>query len=44
MSGVNETRFLVQHESCKRKYGLNENFCDSKQKCNLNKCRCEFRE
>ena len=31
-SGVNETRFLVQHELCDWKCGLNESVCNSKQK------------
>ena len=30
MLSVNETRFLVQHESCDCKYGLNESACNSK--------------
>ena len=25
ISGVNKTRFIVQHESCECKYGLNKN-------------------
>ena len=32
MSDVNETRFLVQCESCKCKCRLNENSSNSKQK------------
>ena len=32
MSGVNETRFLVQYKSCECKCGLNERVCDSDQK------------
>ena len=32
MSKVNETRLLVQHESCECKCGLNESVCNSKQK------------
>ena len=43
MSGVNETRFLVQHESCECKCGLNESVCNSKQKCNQNECKCEYK-
>ena len=35
MSGVNE-RFLVQHESCECKCGLNEGACNSKQKWDHN--------
>ena len=39
MSGVNETRFLVQHESCECKCGLDESVCYSKKKWNHNECR-----
>ena len=31
-SRVNETRFLVQHESCECKYRLNGNLCNLKPK------------
>ena len=41
MSLVNETRFLVQHESWECKCELNENMSNSKQKWNHNQCRCE---
>ena len=34
MSGVNETRFLVQNQSCECKYRLSKSVCSSKQKCN----------
>ena len=44
MSGVNETRFVVQHESCECIWGLNESACNSKQKWNHNECRCECKE
>ena len=44
MSGVNETRFLVQHESCECKSRLNEIVCTSNQKWNHNECRCECKE
>ena len=40
MSGVNETKFLVRHESCKCKYRLNEFVFNSKQKRNHDKCWC----
>ena len=36
--GANETKFLVQHESCECKCGLNESVCNSKQKWNHNEC------
>ena len=41
MSGVNETRFLVQYGSCECKCGLNESVCNSRQKWNHKECRCE---
>ena len=41
MMGVNETKFLVQRESCECKCGLNESVCNSKQKWNHDKCRRE---
>ena len=44
VSGVNETRFIVQHESCECKYGLNETVCNSKQKWNCDECQCKFKE
>ena len=44
MSGVNETRFLAQHESCECKSGLNESICYSKQKWNRHERRCECKE
>ena len=44
MSGVNETRFLVQHESCECKCRLNEKVCYLKEKWNHNECRCECKE
>ena len=42
MSGVNETRYLVQHESFESKYGLNK--CNSKQKWIHDEFRCECKE
>ena len=44
MSGVNETRFLTQHESCECKCGLNEIVCNSKQKWNHDACWCEWKK
>ena len=44
MSGINETRFIVQHDSCECKCGLNGSVCNSKQKSNREKCRCECKE
>ena len=44
MSGVNETKFLVQHQSRERKCWLNESVCHLKQKWNHNEYPCECRE
>ena len=44
MSGVNETRFLVQYESYECKCGLNESVRNSKQKWNHDECRCDWKE
>ena len=44
MSKANETRFLVQHESCECKYRLNESVCNSNEKWNNNEFRCECKE
>ena len=44
MWGVNETRFLGQHESRECKCRLNKSECNSKQKWNHNECRCECKE
>ena len=44
MSRTNETRFIKWHETCKcicRLYGI---ICNSKQRWNENKCRCECKE
>ena len=39
-----QTRFLLQHESCGCKCGLNESVCNSNQKWYHNECRCEWGE
>ena len=44
MSGVNETKFLVHHESCDCKCGSNKSVWNSKQKWNHNECWCEFKK
>ena len=40
MSETDETRFLVQNDSCKFKCRLNENACNSKQNWNHDEYRC----
>ena len=44
MSEVNETRFLVQHQSCECKCRLNESVCNSKQKLKHDECWFECKE
>ena len=44
ISGVNKTRFIVQHESCACECGLNKNVFILKQKQNHDKCWCECKE
>ena len=41
MSLTNETRHIKWHEKCKCICGLDGSICNSKQRCNENKCRCE---
>ena len=42
--GVNEARFLVQHESCECECRLNQSVCSSRQKWNRCECRCGCKE
>ena len=44
MSGVNKTRFLVQHKSCKSKCALNKSVRNSNQKWNYDECQCKCKE
>ena len=44
MSEVNETRFLLQHESCECKCETNENVSNLKQKWNRDKCWCDCKQ
>ena len=44
MLEVNETRFLVQHESSERKCKLNEILFNSKQKWSHHECWWECKE
>ena len=43
-SGIKETRFLIQHNSCEYKCALNESLFNSKQKQNYDNCRFECKE
>ena len=44
MSRTNETRSINWHENCKCICRLNKIICNSKQRWNKDKCRCECRE
>ena len=44
MSGVNENKYLVQHELCRYKFRLNGNICHSKQKKNHDESRFECKK
>ena len=44
MSRVNETKYLVQYESCECKGRLNENVCNSKQIWSHNELQCQCKE
>ena len=44
LSGVNETRFLIQTNSCEYKCALNQSLFNSKQKHNYDNCRFECKE
>ena len=44
MSKTNETKFIKWHENCKCICRLNGIICNSKQRWNEDKCRCECKE
>ena len=44
ISRVNETRLLVQHQSCEGKYRSNNNVSNSKYIWNQDECRFEGKE
>ena len=44
MSRTNETRHIKWHETCKCKCRLDASVCNSKQRWNKDKCRCESKE
>ena len=44
MSKINETSFIKWHETCKCVCRLDEITCNSKQRWNEGKCRCECKE
>ena len=44
MSRRNDTRHIEWHEAYKYKCRLDASVCNTKQRWNNNKCRCEFKE
>ena len=44
MSRTNETRYIKQHETCKCISTLDKVICNSKQRWNEEKCKCEWKE
>ena len=44
MSRINETRHIKWHETCKCICRLDKIICNSKQRWNEDKCRCECKE
>ena len=44
LSKANETRFITWHEACKCICRLDGIICNSKQRWNKDKCRCECKE
>ena len=44
MSRSNETRHTEWYETCKCECKFGANVCIYKQRCNKDKCRCEFKE
>ena len=44
VSGINETRCIECHETCKCKCRFNSSVCNNKQHWNDDKCRCECKE
>ena len=41
IAGLNESRTLTKHISCKCKCKFNSRICNLNQKLNNDKCRCE---
>ena len=44
MSKTNETKFIKWHETCKCIFRLDGIICNSKQRWNEDKCKCECKE
>ena len=44
ITGINESKTLTKHVSCECKCKFDWRKCNSNQKWNKNKCRCEFKK
>ena len=44
MSRINETRHIIWHETCNCLCRLSASVCNSRQRWNEDKCRCECKE
>ena len=44
MSRINETRHIIWHETCKCLCRLSASVCNSRERWNEDKCRCECKE
>ena len=44
ITGINELKTLTKHISCKCKCKFDGGKCNSNQKKNNNKCRCEYKK
>ena len=44
ISRTNETRHIEWHKTCKCECRLDSSVCNSKQRLNDDKCRCEYKE
>ena len=42
--GINEARHIEWHETCTCKCRFNSSVSNNKQRCNDDKCRCEYKE
>ena len=44
ITGINKSKTLTKHISCKCKYKFDETKCNSNQWWNNNKCQCEYKK
>ena len=44
LTGISESKILLEHVSCECKYKFDGRKCNSDQKWNINKCRCKCKK